>query len=301
MVEAYMLELTRLRRNRLYQAQTEAHLKALGDRVGDRIEMWTAASLQAWICMPGLAPATQRNRNATVRAFLEWAKRMQYIQRSPIEGIHRLRFANHTGKEIESFSVSEICSLLRGLLFESYDAFSPKKGFYKKPFHELIGYVVLAVFCGVRPEEIRKVALGRLDLVGRTLLITKEASKTASTRVIELPRVAVVWLRLWRWKCPHQKLLVPKNFQKKWDSLRAVTLKGRWVHDGMRHTFASMHYAVHRNAAELKALMGHSQNENTLFAHYRAVQTLGGEVVTKKMGLEFWAMTPKRVRLSASG
>jgi integrase len=296
LVEEYFWELSRLRRGSRYQAQTRAHLLQVGRLVGEHLGDWTSDKLKQWVCTPGLAPATQKSRLASVRAFLEWAKRQRYIRTSPLEGINKIRIASRKGKEIESFSTSDIRKLLQAILFNTYSAFSVKKGFHEAPYFELMGYVALAVFCGVRPEEIVRCELSRLDLEGRTLLITKAASKTASTRVIELPRVAVVWLRLWRWKCPLQKKFVPKNFQKKWTALRAEALQIKWVHDGLRHTFASMHYATHRNAPELKSLMGHSQAENTLFAHYRAVQTVGGEIVSKRMAAEFWALTPKRCR-----
>jgi integrase len=296
LVEEYFWELSRLRRSPRYQSQTRAHLLQVGRSIGEHLGEWTSDKLKQWICTPGLAPATQKSRLASVRAFLEWAKRQRYIRASPLDGINKIRIAARMGKEVESFSTANIRNLLHGILFKTYSAFSTKRGFYRAPFYELMGYAALAVFCGVRPEEIHRCNLSRLDLEGRTLLITKAASKTASTRVIELPRVAVVWLRLWKWKCPLQKAFVPRNFQKKWIALRAAVLPGKWVHDGLRHTFASMHYATHRNASELKALMGHSQAENTLFAHYRAVQTVEGEIVSKKMASEFWALTPKRCR-----
>jgi len=68
------------------------------------------------------------------------------------------------------------------------------------------------------------------------------------------------------------------------------------VPDVLRHTFATMHYAMFQNRAQLQAIMGHSGAENTLFQPYRAVLTVGGETVTGKMAAEFWALTPERCR-----
>jgi hypothetical protein len=42
--------------------------------------------------------------------------------------------------------------------------------------------------------------------------------------------------------------------------------------------------------------MGHSQTEETLFKHYRAVQTLSGDTITRKMASDFWKLTPTKVR-----
>ena len=126
-------------------------------------------------------------------------------------------------------------------------------------------------------------------------MITSAASKTNRPRVIEISKVAAIWFRLWRRLCPGQESLVPKGFERKWRALRAAAGVGA-LHDGLRHTFASMHYAEHQNAAQLKALMGHSQTEETLFKHYRAVQTLSGDTITRKMASDFWKLTPTKVR-----
>jgi hypothetical protein len=42
--------------------------------------------------------------------------------------------------------------------------------------------------------------------------------------------------------------------------------------------------------------MGHDETQDTLFAHYRAVKTTGGEWITKKMAREFWGLMPTVIR-----
>jgi len=49
-----------------------------------------------------------------------------------------------------------------------------------------------------------------------------------------------------------------------------------------------MHYAAYQNAAQLQAVMGHDETQDTLFAHYRAVKTTAGEWITKAMAQQFW-------------
>jgi integrase len=92
---------------------------------------------------------------------------------------------------------------------------------------------------------------------------------------------------LWRRLCPEQGSRMPETFPGRWKALRAAAGVPA-LHDGLRHTFASMHYAEHQNAAHLQAVMGHDETQGTLFAHYRAVKTTGGEWITKKMAREFW-------------
>jgi hypothetical protein len=54
------------------------------------------------------------------------------------------------------------------------------------PYQSFLGYLAAAVFCGVRPEEIKRTPLSNLDVVGRTLVVDARSSKTNKQRVIEL-------------------------------------------------------------------------------------------------------------------
>jgi hypothetical protein len=46
-----------------------------------------------------------------------------------------------------------------------------------------------------------------------------------------------------------------------------------------------MHFATHANTALLQAQLGHSEDEQTLFRHYRAVRLMDGRPATKAIGL----------------
>jgi integrase len=162
-------------------------------------------------------------------------------------------------------------------------------------FRPLLGYLAVAMFAGVRPEEVRRADLERLDLRGRTFVIKGSGSKTRSRRVIELSRVAVIWLRLWQRLCPGAAL-VPANFRRKFSALRAAAGVETWPADVLRHTFASYHYAMHADRKGLQAAMGHSESEDTLDKHYRAVATIGGVTVSRKLAGAFWGLTPRAVR-----
>jgi hypothetical protein len=42
--------------------------------------------------------------------------------------------------------------------------------------------------------------------------------------------------------------------------------------------------------------MGHEESEDTLFRHYRAVRTVSGEIITRKLAEEFWGLLPTQIR-----
>jgi integrase len=58
-----------------------------------------------------------------------------------------------------------------------------------------------------------------------------------------------------------------------------------WPKNVLRHTFASMHYAMHQDESLLKAQMGHWERTSTLHRHYRALKT-------KAEAAKFWALHP---------
>lgn len=79
--------------------------------------------------------------------------------------------------------------------------------------------------------------------------------------------------------------LIPKNFKKRWKRLRiAVGLFENWPHDGVRHTFATYHYALHKNEALLQAEMGH-ESAQMIHAHYKGLGL-------PKDARRFWALRP---------
>ena len=65
----------------------------------------------------------------------------------------------------------------------------------------------------------------------------------------------------------------------------------------MRHAFATMRYAMHQNTSLLKAQVGHEESEDTLFRHCRAVRTLSGGIITRKLAEEFWGLLPTQIRV----
>ena len=262
----------------------------------------TRDAVKAWILGNGFAPKTQRTYLGDLRTLFAFGVSERYIRSNPIAGEDGwIELEPDHDREIAVFDVASCARLLNAALFADYLTLDRKTGIFRreKLFRRLLGYIAIALFCGVRPEkEAGKTTVAELDLHGRTLVITGGRAKTGRRRVVELPAVAVTWLRLWRRLCPHEKNFVPKNFRRLWDSLRkAAGLYETWPHDVQRHTAATYHYATHQNAALLKAQLGHVEEEDTLHRHYRAVKTLRGKPVSKAVAAQFWKLTPRRARL----
>ena len=62
----------------------------------------------------------------------------------------------------------------------------------------------------------------------------------------------------------------------------------RWIYDGPRHTYGTMHMAMYQDAARTAAEMGHL-NIAMLYNHYR-------DLVTKEEAERFWKIIPSANR-----
>ena len=282
LLQHYKQELLRLKRTPKYINQSLSTLDVFFAAVSS-VSAVARDNVVPFIQGNGYSAATQQNKLVTLKAFLEWCVATGHLSHNPLSGAaNRIRIPKNQKFEILSLGVEEARRILR---------------FVETPeHHALAGWLALALFAGVRPDEIARTGREWLHLEEGTLRITARASKTSQTRVIDLPPVALAWLKLWTNTVPPGTPLTIRGHRKRWDHLRAAAgLADTWVHDVLRHTFATMHYAAHQNAAQLKALMGHSQAEKTLFAHYRAVQTISGATVTRAMAAEFWELYPGKL------
>src|SRR5207253_7899334 len=82
--------------------------------------------------------------------------------------------------------------------------------------------------------------------------------------------------------------VAPPNLTK----LRRKTMKSagidHWAPDVLRHSFASAHYAFHKNPAHTALLLGH-RDQDMLLTHYR-------DLMKPTEAKQYWALMPKSRR-----
>lgn len=256
----------------------------------------TRPEIDNWITGNGWKPKTQKNYLGALSSMFAWGKVEGYVAVNPC-----LKIELPTSAEREPVVLSvEACERLLNLALNGegeawdYRAQKYRKAFIYRP---LLGYIAVAMFGGVRPEEIARSPRSVIDLDHAVLIVAAGRAKpgrgnTRRRRVVDLSANAVAWLKRWNKLCPGG-WIVPKGFAPDWRALRIAAECWPWPHDALRHTFATMHYAMHQNETRLKAQMGHSRGEDTLFEHYRAVQLPDGKLVTKAMAEKFWGLSPK--------
>lgn len=153
---------------------------------------------------------------------------------------------------------------------------------------DLLAYVVLGLWCGLRPEA----ELMRLDWsdvnVEDGFVNIHDDWKVAIGRHVTIPDCAKGFLR----QCIRQTgpVVNPRNFRGRWDWLRKTAgVYDTWSSDVMRHTYASMHYAFYGDKGLIINELGHCNS--SMLRHY-----VNHGVKIRKRSVEFFSFTSTYVK-----
>jgi len=123
---------------------------------------------------------------------------------------------------------------------------------------ELLAYVTLGLWCGLRPTaEIQRLQWEdiHLDEENPSVYIHPDW-KVKHGRWVDIPACAVSLLRVCRKSQGH--VVNPKNLRRRLDWLKEeARVKDSWSPDIMRHTYASMHYGFYNDKNAIANQLGH--------------------------------------------
>lgn len=144
----------------------------------------------------------------------------------------------------------------------------------------MIPYIVIGLFCGLRPEnELRNLDWRDIDLERKTLLVQPASAKKRRLRYVDLADNLIEFL------APYAVEEGPLYFSRYKFRLAVARAKLKWTRDVMRHTYASYHLARHQNAAATALQLGHHGDTTVLFAHYR-------NLIHREDAATFWQLRP---------
>jgi len=163
---------------------------------------------------------------------------------------------------------------------------------------EILPAIALGLFAGLRPEaEVWRLDWSCIDLKEKLIDISK-SKNLASDRFVTISANLSAWLK------PYAKKSGPVSptgdkysllLQGARATATATAKKEKcpengienWPSDCLRHTFASMHYAFHKNAGDTALQLGHGQNLKTFIRHYKnRVKPVEAE--------SFWKIMPSK-------
>jgi len=147
-----------------------------------------------------------------------------------------------------------------------------------------LGWLVLALLAGLRPEEADRIQWSSINLDTGTVTVDAAASKVRQRRIVHLMPSAREWMKLARKF--NSRLPLPQPTRRRFlRRLRDHLGFKIWPKDVLRYSAASYWRAECQHAAKVAFELGNSVG--VLLRHYR-------ELVTKEEAERFWDIRPAR-------
>jgi integrase/recombinase XerD len=254
--------------NRKAKGKSAIYLRDLETRLsrfraafgGQLMADFTPQDIERWIESLNVGPQTQNNFRAVLSSMWTFAARRGYAPSNIVQLIDK---SSVVRDHVPIFTVDELDRLLRA---------SPA---------EFLPVIVIGAFAGLRPEEINKLTWEDIDFEERTIRVNASVAKTRKKRFAEISDNLLVWLQ------PYARRVgkvAPPNLQKLRRAVMKVAKIERWPQDVLRHSFASAHYAFHKNPAHTALLLGH-RNQDMLLNHYR-------DLMRPTEAARYWSTVP---------
>jgi integrase len=242
-----------------------AHVSKLTPWQRSRIDSITPQDVEKFVRKPKWSASTQRGYLFCLSEIFGAAVKKGHIETNPCKGI---QIDKPKPVPIEVFTPGEARNILE-IVAAEWPRFLP--------------VYAIGFFAGLRPfSELAILDWSDIQLDDGLLVVRSTKVRSASRRVLEMHPTLQAWLRF----CgPKHKgpVMVPGFEMAKRRMLTKHNI--RWVHDGMRHSFASYRLAVLQDAPKVALELGHS-TPAMLFSHYRAV-------VTSEQASAYWQILPR--------
>jgi len=232
-----------------------------------RIKEVDSAVIENYLKAKTVSPQSKKNIARYLQGFFNWAKLRKYHNENPAE--YWVKQIDVKKDTVKFYSVEQVEKIMRL-------AMRPEN-------RHMTAFFALGIFGGIRPEEIERMNWRENVLMAsKEIFISHDISKTKADRQFTMSDTLFQWLDY----CRETKPLVPvanlKNYRKKITKL----LPFPFIADGYRHTFATFHYAEHKNHEVLRFIMGNSPG--IIRRHYQG--TISQDEISK-----FKVVTPSNL------
>lgn len=222
------------------------------------LSQFTASDIERFFDASNSAPSTRVSNLGRLSALFGLAKRRGYISENPCDRVEKATVE----KGQPHVLTLEQCRLLLDSV--------------KRDYPKYMAYLTLALFAGIRPEEITRLTWDAIDLEQKQVRLT--VTKTRTARIVPLSDNAVAWLKIGG-RLP----LAPIAKRRAVKRMRAILGLPHFPQDVLRHTAASMLLAFHQDAGRVAFWLGNSPS--ILMRHYWSL-------TTSETARQFFAMFP---------
>lgn len=238
-------------------------LESFGKEFGAcKVSAVTTHDCEAWLAeqTKGAGIQTREHVRRSLSRLFNFAVKRRYTDHAPTAAIEPAKLDGARGAQIHT--PAEVAKVLAAAA---------------KHAPRMLPYFAVGYFAGLRPEN-ELAGLRWEDIDAKLIHVRPETAKKRRERFVDVAANLAAWL------APHRgagRLFYTRyGFEKVRDKAGV-----EWSADVMRHTFATMHYAAHDDAAKTAAQLGHSGSPAVLFNHYR-------RLIRPEVAAEFWQIMP---------
>jgi integrase len=260
--------------------QYESYLKTITKRFGSMpIHEVKRSDMEDWLAESNWSKRTRNNYISTLSTLFIFARDRDYCVENPAEKVARSILDDTPPGILTVEQASQLLEVTR------------------KVDPEMLGYVAVGLFAGLRRSELCALEWVEIDKKARTIEVKGIKAKTRQRRIVTISENLSAWLEIVPLKkrfspssnedvCGERiKKLYSEQRDEEGKILREAVLS-TWPHNALRHSFGSYHFAKHRDENLTAAEMGNSPS--MVFRHYRAV-------VTPDAAEKYWLLFPKSI------
>lgn len=270
--EEFYLSKQRARKDKSprYLKDLDQKLSAFVDSFGDQISSEVSTdSIEEWLDSLNVGSLTTvHGYFRAIRGLFNFAKRKGYVKESPLDSIDQENIKPHEMK-VEVLTLKQASKVLSQ---------APAR---------VVPSIVLGLFCGLRTVEVQRLDWSNVDLRRRQVYLPSDITKTGQARWVTISDNAVEWLRPYDQSegsiRPAEGEEGYSAFRREMSNVAKTCGIGKWKNH-LRHSFASYHYALHRNMESTVAELGH-QNRQITWKHYQ-------KAVSHEDAERFWQIYP---------
>lgn len=254
----------------------------------------TPQDISAWLASKKLTGATWNGYRRAYHAMFKFAVKNKLVESNPVSAIDPIRLDEQLPKPFMPAEVEKIMATA------------------EKHAPSMVPVLAVQFFGGLRPGEALGLDWSAVDFKQKIVRVLPETSKVRRSRIIEkLNPVLFDWLLPYRKAAgpigvntpsqfnyylfrkpigePYQQEGVPIAERQKDKRPKGIAAAAgvKWIPDGPRKTFATMHMATHSNAAATATVLGHTGDATILYKHYRGL-------ATQADARRYWKIRPKQ-------
>jgi len=278
---------TRAGKSDVYIKDLKSRLGNFADNFNARISIVTGGQIEQYIRglrthnkdeneRRHLSGRTQNNIRRLISTLFKFAIKRGYLPKDhdEISGVEK---ATVDSGEIEVFSPAELQKL-----FDACIKPVMERGKWRTR-EEMIPYLAVAAFCGLRAAEIMRLDWREIHLTGTEKFVEVKAdnAKTASRRTVPLTDNCAAWLE--RYAKTSGPIINLSRADKQLFLYLADKSGVPWKHNGLRHSFISYRLAVVKDVGKVSLEAGNSPG--MVFKHYR-------QLVRESEAKEWFAIMP---------